>query len=183
MLVLRLDYRYPARNKYCVPDVVAAIDHLQANFGIEHVVLVGWSFGGAPAFTVGGMDDRVVGVATVASQTADTQGISDMAPKKSVLLLHGTGDRTLSPQCSKRLQEMYGPTGDCTLKLFSGDDHGLTQNAEEAEEVLCRFILRCSGVRDDALAATIESHLMAESKEEKLDLMRKGGDLRGEERV
>jgi dienelactone hydrolase len=183
MLVLRLDYRYPARNKYCVPDVLAAMDYLQRTFQIQRVVLVGWSFGGAPAFTVGGMDDRVAGVATVASQTAETEGISQMGPNKPVLLLHGTGDRTLSPQCSKRLQDMYGSRGECTLKLFAGDDHGLTRNAEEAEEVLCRFILRCGGVRDEGLAPTIESHMMAESKEEKLDLMRKGGDLRGEERI
>ena len=27
--VLRLDYRYPARNSYCVADVLAAMDYLE----------------------------------------------------------------------------------------------------------------------------------------------------------
>lgn len=70
--VLRLDYRYPARTKYCVPDVVAAMNYLQNGYAVSRFVLVGWSYGGAPVFTAGGQDDRVVGCATVASQTAET---------------------------------------------------------------------------------------------------------------
>jgi hypothetical protein len=64
---LRLDCRYPARNKYCVRDVLAAMDELERTYHIDQLVLVGWSFGGAPVFTVGGQDSRLVGCATVAS--------------------------------------------------------------------------------------------------------------------
>ncbi|KAI4172406.1 MAG: hypothetical protein LQ346_008604, partial [Caloplaca aetnensis] len=71
---LRLDYRYPARNKYCVADVHAAMNYLENTHSVTRFVLVGWSFGGAPVFTVGGSDPRVVGCATVASQTAETEG-------------------------------------------------------------------------------------------------------------
>ena len=78
--VLRLDYRYPARNKYCVPDVVAAMNYLQNGYAVSRFVLVGWSYGGAPVFTAGGQDDRVVGCATVASQTAETVCNSSLLP-------------------------------------------------------------------------------------------------------
>ena len=51
---IRLDYREPARNNYCVPDVLAAMEWMKKEKGVEKFVLSGWSFGGAPVFTVGG---------------------------------------------------------------------------------------------------------------------------------
>ncbi|KAG8845973.1 hypothetical protein FRB96_002199 [Tulasnella sp. 330] len=85
-------------------------------------------------------DDRIVGVATVASQTAHTFGISRLPPRP-VLLIHGTGDNVLSHACSKRLYDMYGDDlGEKTLKLFDGDDHHLTQNAYEVEHMLFEFV-------------------------------------------
>ncbi|KAL8644270.1 MAG: hypothetical protein Q9210_007337, partial [Variospora velana] len=101
---LRLDYRYPARNKYCVADVLAAMNYLENTHSVSRFVLVGWSFGGAPVFTVGGSDPRVVGCATVASQTAETEGVRRLAPKP-LLLMHGTADRTLDAWCSRSLYE------------------------------------------------------------------------------
>ncbi|KAL9025791.1 MAG: hypothetical protein Q9196_005444, partial [Gyalolechia fulgens] len=127
--VLRLDYRYPARNKYCVADVLAAMSHLEREYAIAKFVLIGWSFGGAPVFTVAGMDERVVGCATVASQTAETEGIEMLAPRP-VLLLHGLADQTLGSWCSESLYRRYGGGGSRELKLFEGDDHALTRNAK-----------------------------------------------------
>ena len=179
--VMRLDYRYPARNKYCVSDVQAAMNFLENSYAVSRFVLVGWSFGGAPVFTVGGSDSRVVGCATVASQTADTEGISKLAPTP-VLLLHGTGDRTLSPSCSQRLYKEFGSKGERTLRLFDNDDHALTRNSLKAEELLCNFIIRCAKttVSDDEKAILRERLV---STEDKVKLMKKGGDLRGEESV
>ncbi|EDU48979.1 Hydrolase of the alpha beta superfamily [Pyrenophora tritici-repentis] len=178
--VLRLDYRYPARNKYCVRDVLAAMKELEYAYQVKSFVLVGWSFGGAPVFTVGGEDKRVVGCATVASQTAETEGIRTLAPRP-LLLLHGTGDRTLSPWCSEKLYEMYGTKGDRELKLFDGDDHALTRNALEAEQLIGGFILRCAGLDPHANAHGLSERLVGD--EERVELMRKGGDLRRNESV
>jgi pimeloyl-ACP methyl ester carboxylesterase len=179
--VLRLDYRYPARNKYCVRDVFAAMKELQTSYAIEKFVLVGWSFGGAPVFTVGGQDERVIGCATIASQTAETEGIRNLAPRP-VLLLHGTGDRTLSPRCSERWFEMYGSEGERELKLFEGDNHALTRHSLEAEQLLGGFILRCAGSESSTKdEAAIAEKLVGEG--EKVDLMKKGGDLRRNESV
>ncbi|KAF2196657.1 alpha/beta-hydrolase [Delitschia confertaspora ATCC 74209] len=178
---LRLDYRYPARNKYCVKDVVAAMDYLEQRHHINKFVLVGWSFGGAPVFTVGGMDKRVVGCATVASQTAETDGIRSLAPRP-LFLLHGTGDRCLSYSCSERLYAQYGSKGDRELKLFDGDDHALTRNSLKAEKLIGTFVLKCAGVGlDGEDDAALEEQLVNEA--EKVGLMKKGGDLRRNESV
>lgn len=50
--VLRVDYRYPAQTKPCSADVTAAMDYLEKGYSVQKFVLVGWSFGGAPVFTV-----------------------------------------------------------------------------------------------------------------------------------
>ena len=179
--VLRMDYRYPARNKYCVADVVAAMDFLQRTLGTGRFVLVGWSFGGAPVMNVGGQDDRVVGCAIIASQTAETEGIERVAAKSlPLLLLHGTGDRTLAPECSERLFERYqrhvkDDMG--FLKLFDGDDHALTNNSAKAEAMLCAFIVRCAGVEicENEDSVILRKCLVA--GEERVRLMEEAGDL------
>ena len=179
--VMRLDYRHPARNKYCVSDVQAAMQYLENGYAVSRFVLVGWSFGGAPVFTVGGSDRRVVGCATVASQTADTDGITSLAPTP-VLLLHGTADRTLSPSCSQRLYKDYGTQGERAIRLFENDDHALTRNSLQAEELLCEFIMKQAGVdiRDEERSLVGEPLVGADQK---VGLMQKGGDLRGDEHV
>ncbi|RKU41550.1 hypothetical protein DL546_002006 [Coniochaeta pulveracea] len=179
---LRLDYRYPARNKPCCNDVLAAMQYLQDMYSLSRFVLVGWSFGGAPVFTVGGQDQRVMGCATVASQTAETEGIRNLSPRP-VLLLHGTGDRTLSDYCSRRLYDMYGGKGERRLELFEGDNHALTCHARQAEELVGEFIARCAGVgigeeeRKGVLGVDVVDY------EERRELMERGGDLRGNERT
>ena len=180
MPALRLDYRYPARTRYCVSDVKAAMDYLGTRYGLERFVLVGWSFGGAPVFTVGGEDKRVVGCATVASQTAETSGIRQLAPRP-VLLLHGTGDATLSYECSERLYDSYGEEGSRELKLFQGDNHALSQNAMVAEKMLLAFVVRCAGVRveEGEKEDVAGKQLVEEGAREQL--MKAGGDLRGSE--
>jgi pimeloyl-ACP methyl ester carboxylesterase len=181
---LRLDYRYPARNQFCVRDVRAAMAYLQDTYGLDRFVLVGWSFGGAPVFTVAGEDQRVVGCATVASQTAETDGIRKLSPRP-VLLLHGTGDRTLSYACSERLYNWYGSRkeGSRHLRLFDGDNHALSINAPVAETMLLEFIAHCAGLQFDGPEekAVVDKELVEDG--ERLELMRSGGDLRPPESV
>jgi len=180
--VLRLDYRYPARNEYCVRDVCAGMDMLQKDYGVGRFILVGWSFGGAPVFTVGGAEkERVLGCATVASQTDGTYGIKDLSPRP-VLLLHGTADGILSPGSSEHLYRTYGAGGDRTLHLFEGDDHALTKNALEAEEMLCRFIMKCASEDIEAgESGVLKQELVGEG--DRIELMKKGGELHRPENV
>lgn len=178
---LRLDYRFPARNKYCVHDVQAAMAYLETQYAINRFILVGWSFGGAPVFTLAGMDQRVRACATVASQTAEIEGIKSVSPRP-VLLLHGTGDERLSPLCSERLYQWYGPGGNRRLELFENDDHSLTRNAQRVEKMLGEFVVECAGL--DILDA--QKDVLAEeviSTDRRVALMYEGGDLRGEESI
>lgn len=130
-------------------------------------------------------DQRVVGCATVASQTAETEGVRRLSPRP-LLLLHGTGDQTLSPWCSQQLYEEYGAAkdGEKTLKMFEGDDHALTRNAKEAEGLICEFIIRCAGASvTKSEEEAMHNTLIGGSKKEKVEVMQKGGDLRGQESV
>lgn len=178
---LRMDYRYPARNAPCCRDVLAGMEYLETAFGISRFVLVGWSFGGAPVFTVGGTDKRVIGCATVASQTAETEGIRKVAPRP-VLLLHGTGDGTLSPRCSERLYDMYGERGQREIKFFDGDNHALSRNAGKAEELLVEFVVRCAGERMSEGERKMVGEEMVKGSERD-EVMKRGGDLRGGESI
>jgi alpha/beta superfamily hydrolase len=178
--VLRMDYRVPAMKKECVIDVLAAMDYLQKGFGVSRFVLIGWSFGGVPVTTVGGMDERIVGCAVVASQSAGTEGIERMAARSlPLLLLHGTADQTLGAECSERLFEVYRKIAREDmgfLKLFEGDNHALTGNSRKAEAMLCAFVMRCAGVEvgEEEDSVVLRRCLVGE---ERVKLMEMAGDL------
>jgi alpha/beta superfamily hydrolase len=134
---LRLDYRHPNDLDDCVHDMLAAIDFLRHE-GVDRVVLLGWSFGGAVVITAGAMSDLVVGVATVASQTYGANAVAFLSPK-SLLLLHGTADTTLPDTCSRQL---YAEAGEPKkLVLYPGDNHGITHHAADMLDTLYRWSL------------------------------------------
>jgi alpha/beta superfamily hydrolase len=177
---LRLDYRYPSVTHSCVNDARAGMAYLRDMYGLDRFVLIGWSFGGAVVLSAAGEDERVVGCAAIASQTADAEGVRKLAPRP-LLLLHGSGDNTLSVGCSQRLWHMYGD-GDRMLQVFEGDNHSLSRNAEQAEEMLCEFVARCAGIRvgEQERRDVVAAELVEDG--ERHDLMEKGGDLRAPER-
>ncbi|KAH8689052.1 Alpha/Beta hydrolase protein [Talaromyces proteolyticus] len=183
---IRLDYREPAKTSYCSADVIAAMDHLAVEFSSEHFVLVGWSFGGSPCFTVAAKEPRrVAGVATVASQTAQTEGVTMLCPRP-MLVMHGTGDTCLSPSCSESLYRSYGPGGKRVLKLFDGDDHGLSRNAVAVEKMIFEFAARILGfeeILEDPSANIQVGQDLAGSRGERLREMAEGHDLEGGERL
>ncbi|RAH64579.1 uncharacterized protein BO66DRAFT_475674 [Aspergillus aculeatinus CBS 121060] len=186
--VMRLDYREPARTRYCTADVLAAMDYLTQQYQSARFVLVGWSFGGSPCFTVAAREpERVVAVATVASQTAMTSGISKLSPRP-LLLLHGTGDTVLSVRCSVALYGQYGSKGGSReLKTFPGDDHGLSQNAEEAERWILMFAGRALGFQEKLRGVGGGDGGLGRSWaggwEERLHSMQEGRDLENGEAV
>ncbi|EAW15193.1 uncharacterized protein ACLA_058550 [Aspergillus clavatus NRRL 1] len=182
---IRLDYRQPAHTDYCAADIRASFTYLNRHFSSSHFVLVGWSFSGSPCFTVAAQEpDRVRGVATVASQTAHTAGIRQLSPRP-VLLMHGTGDRVLSATCSETLYRAYGTTGPRELKLFPGDDHGLTWHAPEVERMILEFAARALGFDVLLNQAVLEQagQDLVGSRDERIREMQEGHDLEGGERL
>ena len=82
--------------------------------------------------------------------------------------------------CSWSLYESHGRKGNRHLKLFENDDHALTRNALEAEELSCDFIANCVGlgIEKDEQGKVIQKPLVVSG--EKVELMKKGRDLEDE---
>ncbi|KAK4139349.1 Alpha/Beta hydrolase protein [Dichotomopilus funicola] len=185
---LRMDYRDPGDTRGCVRDVRAAVGFLGRKYGVRRVVLVGWSVGGEVVFGVSSLGAEVVGCATMAGrgleQTGDRgvdamEGVRHMGREgRPVLLLHGSEDGTVGVGCSRKVLD--DGLGDVLLRVFEGDNHTLSKNAEEAEVMLCEFVARCAGVRLGGRdrKSVVETELVEDV--ERLSLMRRGGDLRGE---
>lgn len=104
-----------------------------------------------------------------------------MSPRP-LLLLHGTGDQVLSASCSQALFEMYGTEGQRNLKLFDGDDHGLTRNAPEVEKVIFEFVARTLGFESVLSDETVRQAGidLVESVGGRVKEMEEGRDLEGE---
>jgi dienelactone hydrolase len=143
---LRIDYRAPNDLAACVYDTLAAVAAL-VQMQIPRIVLVGWSFGGAVVITAGAQTERVVGVATVASQTHGTGAVSQLAPR-SLLLIHGTGDSVLPDRCSRDLYARAGEPKE--IVLYPGDDHGITHHRSELLEALSHWTTRVLADPGDA---------------------------------
>jgi len=132
VMALRIHSRKPNDLDECIYDTVAAVNGLGGH-GVERVVLVGWSFGGAVVITAGAASDAVVGVATVASQTYGTEAVGELAPK-SLLLIHGTADDVLPYHLSQYLYNRAGEAKE--LVLYPDDDHGINRHRSEMLEKL-----------------------------------------------
>ncbi len=130
---LRLEYRTPNHLDECVYDLLAGIEALGQQ-GIEQVVLVGWSFGGAVVISAGVASDAVVGVATVASQTYGAEAVGELSPEKSLLLIHGTADGVLPYGLSRQLYAQAGEPKE--LVLYPDDGHGVERHRSEMLEKL-----------------------------------------------
>jgi len=121
---LRLDYRIPTNMSECVYDLDAGLDELRDR-GFGRFALVGWSFGGAVVISSAVTQGDVVGVATLASQTAGTAAVSRLAPR-SLLLLHGTADEVLP---NERSHYLYAEASEPKrLILYEGDGHEFSRS-------------------------------------------------------
>lgn len=128
--VLRVRYRHSSELSEALHDVLAGIEVL-ARRGVERLVLVGHSFGGAVVLNAA-RSPRVVAVATLATQAYGADAALGLG--KPVLLLHGTADRILPPECSILVRELTG--GVAELGLFPDAGHGLDEEAEAVLAIL-----------------------------------------------
>jgi dienelactone hydrolase len=129
---LRLDYREPENMNECVYDLDVGLEELRRR-GVERFGLLGWSFGGAVVISSAVAHSDVLGVATLASQTAGTSAVSRLAPR-SLLLLHGTADQVLPDWCSRYLYEEAGEPK--RLILCEGDGHEFSRSHAEVVQTL-----------------------------------------------
>ena len=137
---LRVDFRvrkFPNDVDEGVHDVKAGLTWL-AEQGVERVVLVGHSFGGAVVIDAAARVPFVAGVLTLATQTAGAMRVGEIAPRP-ILLVHGTDDIRLPPRCSEMLYEMAGEPRE--LVLIEGATHSLRQAREQLRTLVREFAL------------------------------------------
>lgn len=131
---VRVGYRRPNDLPACVHDMGAAAD-LCARHGATSFVTVGHSFGGAVAIQSGvALMDHVVGVVTLATQSAGCEVAEDFT--KPLLLLHGDSDQILPHMASEMVRMMCGGE----LVILAGADHLLTSAREQIETKLMEWI-------------------------------------------
>lgn len=147
LMALRLDYRRPNDLAECAHDALAALDALGRR-GMEKAVLVGWSFGGAVVISAGAQSEETVGVATVASQTYGTHDVGRLSPEKSLLLIHGTADKTLPADLSRQLYARAGEPKE--FVLYTGDGHGIERHRAQMLEKLHAWSMRLLPKSEDA---------------------------------
>ncbi len=116
---LRVSYRRPNDFEACCLDVAAAVQ-LAVGTGVERVVTVGHSFGGAVAIAVGvGLPEYVAGVVTFATQSAGCEGAGGLAGRP-LLLFHGERDEIVPLQASHVVRAIAGGG---ELVVLPGDGH------------------------------------------------------------
>jgi predicted alpha/beta hydrolase family esterase len=130
---IRLSYRKPNDMDSCCVDAAAAVQLLIGS-GVDRVVLMGHSFGGAVAIRVAvGLSEMVAGVVTFATQSAGCE-IAGGLQGKPLLMFHGDSDSILPAEASEMVRTIAG-YGD--LRIMEGDDHLLTNSHDHMfEEVL-----------------------------------------------
>ncbi len=139
---LLIECRYYSDLDECVSDVLACIDYLEGQYHMNCIGLIGWSFGGAVVISAAARDKRVRTVVTVASQSVGTVDVDKMSA--SIMLLHGTGDRTLPYSCSVDIADRaHDPK---KFVLFPGADHGISQYRDKMFKCIKEWIpeqLKC----------------------------------------
>jgi dienelactone hydrolase len=136
---LLIDCRYDSDMDECVSDVLASIDYLDKNYHREKIGLIGWSFGGAVVIAAAAADRRVKTVITVASQSSGTKDVGRIAPRP-ILLIHGTGDKTLNYESSVEIAKQAREPK--KLVLFPGADHGISEDKKEMYELVRDWFLK-----------------------------------------
>lgn len=141
---LRLRYREPANLECCVEDALIGIQFLLQN-GVESVVLVGYSQGGAVAIETGtAVPESVKGVALVASQSYGTSAVDRLSPRP-LLIVQGADDQVVPADCATYIYDRAGEPKQ--LAIIPGADHTFAKHADELRNLLESFIHSCFGVK------------------------------------
>lgn len=134
---VRLHYRKPGRMDDCLMDVLL-VHHLLARRGIERVVLVGHSFGGAVAIGAGALlASATAGVVALSTQVPGTEGVDRLAGVP-LLLVHGDQDAVLPDLCSRNVYERAGDPKE--LVILPGEGHLLDGVADALADRVRSFI-------------------------------------------
>lgn len=134
--VLQLKYRTPKQISSCVNDVKTAIELIHKACLVTRFSLTGWGLGGAVVLSAASLvPDLVVGVVTLATQSAGVKGIEQL--QMPLLFMHGTNDTIVKHRCSQELHSNAVKAKTKEVVLLQLDEHNLPQSYET---VLLRLV-------------------------------------------
>ncbi len=128
--VATLRYRYQGWNgaeASPLPDARWALDEVRRRFGDVPVVLVGHSMGGRAALRVAN-DPSVAAVVALAPWLPPHEPVADLTGR-SLLILHGSRDRTTDPAASLAYAEQAQSVTAVRRVLIRGSGHGMLRRA------------------------------------------------------
>jgi pimeloyl-ACP methyl ester carboxylesterase len=130
------------RTDDCLMDVLL-VQHLLGRRGVEQVVLVGHSFGGAVAIGAGALlGSALAGVVALSTQVPGTEHVDKLAGRP-LLLVHGDADPVLPDLCSRNVYERAADPKE--LVILPGEGHLLDGAAEEVGRLVVDFVQRATG--------------------------------------
>lgn len=133
---VRVSYRRPNDLEACTLDVAVGVQ-LAIGAGADQVVVMGHSFGGAPAIRAAvALPAMVAGVATFATQSAGCEVAGGLAGRP-LLLFHGDRDEILPVDASRIVAAMAG-AGD--VVVLPGDGHLLAKSEAIIRERLLEWL-------------------------------------------
>jgi pimeloyl-ACP methyl ester carboxylesterase len=136
---VRVHYRKPGRLEDCLMDVLL-VHHLLARRGVERIVLVGHSFGGAVAIAAGALlGPATAGVVALSTQVPGTEHVDKLAGVP-LLLVHGDSDGVLPDLCSHNVYERAGEPKD--LVILQGEGHLLDGVTDRLIELIATFVAK-----------------------------------------
>jgi hypothetical protein len=134
---LRVRYRHPNDLAESTLDVMAGVAFLESE-GVEHIALVGHSFGGAVVIQAAAASPSVRTCVPMSTQTYGVDSAPDLSPRCSILLAHGKADDVLPHRCS---EYVYGIAREPKkLLLKEGARHGLDEWSDELPGILRAWI-------------------------------------------
>ena len=134
---LRLDYRKPQDLPGCVLDALCGVAFF-AQEGIDRVIVVGQSFGGAVAICTGASSPRVRAVVALSSQTSGSVQMAPFVAPRPLLIVQGTRDKVLPPQNAREIYAAARQPKE--LRYFNDAGHNLILAREPLLELLLQWI-------------------------------------------
>jgi len=135
---LMLDYRihsFPGNYEEAIYVVLVGVNYL-LEIGIKNIGLVGHSFGGAVVIETAVRVSVISSVVSLASQTMGALNVKQISPRP-VLLVHGSSDTRLPPDCSRYLHNIAGNPK--KLVIFENATHSLRQCREPLRNLLIEW--------------------------------------------
>jgi pimeloyl-ACP methyl ester carboxylesterase len=135
---VRIHYRKPGHMDDCLMDVLL-VHHLLARRGVERVVIVGHSFGGAVAIGAGALlGPATAGVVALSTQVPGTESVDKLAGTP-LLLVHGDQDAVLPDLCSRNVYQRASEPKE--LVILPGEGHLLDGVADALSDRVRSFIV------------------------------------------